>query len=80
MNKQPRDYVIDKNMQRKRECLSCGHEWTSNVVYSVYTQNLSGEARVWCPECSSASIMSHQREQVENEEVGGRASPVVLDE
>jgi len=52
---------------RKRECLTCGHEWVAPVVMSEHTQNLSGEARIWCPECSSATVMSHPAE-----EAGGR--------
>jgi ribosomal protein S27AE len=54
---------------RKRECLSCGYEWVAPVVMSEHTQNLSGEARIWCPECSSGTVMSHPAE-----ETGGTAA------
>jgi len=49
---------------RNRECLSCGHEWVAPVVMSDHTMNLSGEARVWCPECSSATVMSSPATEV----------------
>jgi rRNA maturation protein Nop10 len=54
------------NYTRKRECMMCGHEWVAPVVLSDYTTNLSGEARVWCPECSSISVVSHPAEKVEH--------------
>jgi hypothetical protein len=50
------------NKQRKRECMACGHEWISPVVYTQYTQNLSGEARVYCLECSSPAVVSYPQE------------------
>jgi len=43
---------------RERECMSCGHTWRAQVVLSKYTTNLSGEAKLWCPECSSDGIKS----------------------
>lgn len=47
---------------RKRECLSCHHTWTALVVLSKHTTNLSGEATVWCPRCTSRSVMSSPAE------------------
>ena len=43
---------------RDRECLSCKHTWTAPVVLSRHTQNLSGEAKIWCPKCNSPAVMS----------------------
>lgn len=54
-------------MVRKRECLSCGHTWIARVELSKYTTNLSGEAKVWCPECSSATVMSRPAERLVDE-------------
>ena len=41
---------------RERECLDCHHKWTSPVVFSEFTQNLSGEATKCCPACNSRTI------------------------
>jgi len=51
--------------QRKRECMSCGHEWVAPVVLSQHTTNLSGEAKLWCSECSSGAVVSYPAYEAE---------------
>jgi hypothetical protein len=43
---------------RDRTCCDCKNEWTSAVVMSATTQNLSGEKSEQCPDCHSTEIMS----------------------
>lgn len=43
---------------RKRECRDCGHKWTSPVVHSAHTPNISGEETVFCPKCESRGCSS----------------------
>jgi hypothetical protein len=50
--------------QRQRECMTCGHSWTSRVELSDYTQKLSGESKQWCPECSSAGVISYEATRI----------------
>lgn len=51
------------NVQRSRECLDCGHKWTSPVTMSAATPNLSGEASAYCPACNSRAVMSGPHEE-----------------
>lgn len=43
---------IETEYVRDRECRN-GHKWTSPVVLSSYTTNLSGERREQCPVCGA---------------------------
>ena len=44
--------------KRDHECLECKHKWTSKVVFSAVTSNLSGEKTEWCPKCGTKNAMS----------------------
>jgi antirestriction protein len=46
-------------MMRDRECTECGHKWSSQVSFTPYTANLSGEISQQCPECNSRSVTSY---------------------
>lgn len=41
---------------RDWEC-RCGHKFTAPVVLSETTQNISGEARVYCPQCGAVPLV-----------------------
>lgn len=43
---------------RDRECLACHNKWSSLVVFSSHTRNLSGEVVEYCPKCRSRNVMS----------------------
>ena len=45
------------NHERDRECQN-GHKWTSPVVLSPYTTNLSGERREFCPICNAGQAFA----------------------
>lgn len=43
---------------RRHECLNCGLVWTNPIRYSDSSQNVSGEAREYCPNGCKASVAS----------------------
>lgn len=46
-------YTIEAEFAaRDWECVPCNHHWAEVVAYSDSTQNLSGEARVYCSKCN----------------------------
>ena len=45
--------------ERKRECMSCGWAWSSDVELDEHTFNLSGESTTWCPKCDSRAGVSY---------------------
>jgi hypothetical protein len=44
---------------RHHECKN-GHRWIAPVLKSVNTQNISGEAKRFCPTCESPSVESSE--------------------
>lgn len=43
---------------RRHECWSCGRVWVSPVRLSRHTENVSGEAREYCPDCGKRADCS----------------------
>jgi hypothetical protein len=50
---------------REHTCLTCEHQWVSPVVFSQYTQNLSGERTEFCPKCNGRTVWSGPAKTVE---------------
>jgi DNA-directed RNA polymerase subunit RPC12/RpoP len=53
---------------RDHKCFNCGNKWTKKVELSPHTQNISGEATAWCPECGKRAGSSSPIREVEERE------------